>query len=168
MIPIAPLARELRLEGAGSVVIGVGGLVASIALGASPARALVPFAVAAVALAAVQAAIGHRWYVGAVADAGPPDEDATIETPQDTTRRTLVKLSVYVLLVVILLIVGREFGAVLGGLLVGIGLVDLYTSRWAERLAADGETIYRELGSWPFASGRRPLYRRMSASTEAM
>lgn len=140
---------------------------AALLLGASPVRAILPFLVAALALGGVQAFIGHRWYRTEAERAEDPDPGATIEVPGDTMRRTAVKLTLPLGLLALMLLVRPVLGAIIGGVWAGIGAVDLLTSRWAEEREAAGTPVFRELGNSPFSGGRRPLYRRMSASTDA-
>lgn len=156
------------MEGAGHAVLGIAGLVAALLLGASPARAILPFAVAALALGGVQAFVGYRWYRAEAEKAVDPHPAALIEVREDTVRRTMVKLTLPLGLLAIMLLVRPVLGAIIGGVWAGIGVVDLLTSRWAEEREAAGTPVYRELGNSPFSGGRRTLYRRMSADTEAM
>ncbi len=165
MRPIAQVQTELRVEGVGQLAVGVGGLVAALAIGVPTARAVVPFAVAALVLAGVQFAIMTRWLRGEAASAGPPSADAEVELAAHTVRRSLIKLVLF--LGVLVLMVPLGLSGVFGGVVAGIGAVDLGTSLWLDRQeAARGVTVYREVGASPFSGGRRTIYTRpTSAST---
>ncbi|HSJ73630.1 MAG TPA: hypothetical protein VK904_04880 [Miltoncostaeaceae bacterium] len=157
MRPIAPLRTELLVSGAGQLAIGAAGLVAGILLvDSGAARAVVPFAVAAVALAAVSA-LTSRWLRDAEPSAGDPG--ARIETTALTVRRTSVTLALAALAVAVAAVIGGGLAAVLGGVVAGVGAVDLANRAWVRaRERRTGLALYRELGPSPFSSGRRPLY----------
>jgi len=165
MRPIAQVRTELRTDGVGQVVLGVGGLLAALAIGVAPARAVVPFAVAALVLAGVQLAIMTRWLRGEAASAGPPGADAPVEPAGHTVRRSLIKLALF--LGVLVLMVPFGLSGVFGGVVAGIGAVDLGTSFWLDRQEAGRSvTVFREVGTSPFSGGRRAIYTRpTSAST---
>lgn len=159
MRPIARLTTELLASGAGQIAIGLAGLVAGIVLiDAGPARAIVPFAVAALALAGVSV-MTTRW----LRDAEPGDADpaARVEEARLTVRRTGVTLALAALAVIAAAAIAGALAAVLGGVVAGVGAVDLVNRAWVRRRERDtGREIYRELGPSPFSSGRRPLYTR--------
>jgi hypothetical protein len=63
--------------------------------------------------------------------------------------------------VIILLTLSGGIGAVFGGVLAGIGIIDLANlAALRRRQEAGREVVFRELGGSPFAGGRRPLYTR--------
>lgn len=158
MRPIARLETELRMSGIGQSVAGVVALVIALAVGdEGVARVLVPFAAAAVLLAALSA-WSTRWLrAPAIPEAG----GQAVEPSGETVRRSLVILALPVVVLAILVGIAAPVAAVLGGVLVGAGAVDLRNLAWVrERERALGRGIYRELGRSPFAGGRRPLYTR--------
>jgi hypothetical protein len=156
-LPIARLATELRATGLAQAVIGVGGLVAALAVGASPGRALVPFAVAFAVVSAVSA-YASRWMREART---PAAGDAPVEPSSQTLRRCGVGMAVALVAVVAAVAFGEALGAVLGGVVAAAGAVDLRNLAWVRaRERASGEAVFRELGSSPFSGGRRPLYTR--------
>jgi hypothetical protein len=157
--PIARLGTELLVSGAGQVLIGAAGLVAGILLvDSGPARAVVPFVVAALALAAVSA-LTSRWLRAAEASAADPA--TRVETTALTVRRTCVTLGLAALAVAVAALLGGGLAAVLGGVVAGVGAVDLANRAWVrDRERRTGLALYRELGPSPFSSGRRPLYTR--------
>ncbi len=159
MRPIARLGTELLVSGLGQLVVGLAGLVAGLVLvDSGPARAIVPFAAAFVALAAVSA-LTSRW----LRDAEPSEADpgTRIETTALTVRRTSVTLALGALAVAIAALLSGGLAAVLGGVVAGVGAVDLVNRAWVRsRERGGGLTLYRELGPSPFSSGRRPLYTR--------
>jgi hypothetical protein len=156
-MPIAPLARELRITGVAQVVIGVGGLVGALGAGATAGRALVPFAVSFL-LVGLVSGYGSRWLRAAPA---PPAGDAPVEPPAQTLRRCGIAMSMALLAVVAAVAIGGPLGAVLGGVVAAVGAVDLRNLAWIRgREATSGAVVYRELGRSPFSGGRRPLYTR--------
>lgn len=159
MRPIAPLGTELLVSGLGQIVIGVAGLVAGLLLvDSGAARAIVPFAVAFVALAGVSG-LTSRWLRRA--EPSEADPGARIETTALTVRRTGVTLALGALAVAIAALLSGGLAAVLGGVVAGVGAVDLVNRAWVRsRERSSGVAIYRELGPSPFSSGRRPLYTR--------
>jgi len=165
MQPIAQVQRELRVDGIGQLAIGVFGLAAALAIGVSPERALLPFAVAGLAMAGVQFAIMNRWLRREIDSAGPPATGAPLEPSKLTMRRSLIKLALF--FGVLVLMVPFGLSGVFGGVVVGIGAIDFATSVWLGRQEQDrGVTVYREVGASPFSGGRRTIYTRpTSAST---
>jgi hypothetical protein len=157
--PIARLATELLVAGAGQILIGIAGLVAGILLvDSGPARAVVPFAVATVALAIVSG-LTSRWLRAAEPSAADPG--TRVETTALTVRRTCVTLALAALAVAVAALIGGGLAAVLGGVVAGVGAVDLANRACVRaRERRTGLAIYRELGPSPFSSGRRPLYTR--------
>jgi hypothetical protein len=157
--PIARLATELAVTGAGQVAVGVAGLAVGLATeDAGVGRALVPFAVAFAVVAAVSG-YASRW----LRDAEPAGAAAgtRVETTALTVRRSLVGLVVALLAVGVAAVIGGGLAAVLGGVVAAVGAVDLANMRWVRRREAEtGALIFRELGSSPFSGGRRPLYTR--------
>jgi hypothetical protein len=156
--PVARLATELRLSGSGQAAIGFAGLLVAVFAGdVSPARAFVPFAVVMLLIG------GLSWWSTRWMRDGRPvpakDPAARIEGPRDTLRRCLVGLVLAVVAVGLVGAAGAGLAAVLGGVVAAVGAVDLINHRHVRaREEATGEAIYRELGSSPFAAGRRPLY----------
>jgi hypothetical protein len=156
--PIARLGTELLVSGVGQVVIGLLGLLAGLLLIDEPARALVAFAVAFVALAAVSAYTSRWMRAARPGDAAP---DARVEPSSQTVRRTAVALALALVVTGIAAAIGGGLAAVLGGLVAGVGAVDLVNRGWLlSRERETGLALYRELGRSPFSSGRRPLYTR--------
>lgn len=156
--PIARLAIELQVTGIGQLVVGVGGLAGALAINDSPARVLVPYAVVFVFIAAAST-WGSRWM--RAAEPGGAAPGVRVETTGLTVRRCLVGLAVAIVAVVATLLVTGALAAVLGGVVAAVGAVDLVNLAWARgRERETGLALYRELGSSPFSSGRRPLYTR--------
>jgi hypothetical protein len=156
--PIARLGTELLVSGVGQVAIGLAGLVAALLLADSGVRAVVPFAVAFLALAGVSA-LTSRW----LRNAEPSDAEpgARVETTALTVRRVSVTLLLAAAAVAVAAVIGGGLAAVLGGVVAGVGAVDLVNRAWlAGRERRTGLGLYRELGPSPFSSGRRPLYTR--------
>ena len=158
MRPIARLGTELLVSGVGQVVIGLLGLLAGLLLIDEPVRALVAFAVAFVALAAVSC-------VHVALDAGRTPgrrrPGRAVEPSSQTVRRTAVALALALVVTGIAAAIGGGLAAVLGGLVAGVGAVDLVNRAWVlGRERETGLALYRELGRSPFSSGRRPLYTR--------
>ena len=159
MRPIARLETELRASGLIYAVLGAVGLVGSLARDTDAARAVVAFVVAAVILGAVSW-LSTRWL--RAADAAPAAPDAAPVEPSGlTVRRVLVGLSLPLVAVVASIALSAGLAAVLGGVVAGIGAIDLLTlSAVRRRQGRTGGVLYRELGGSPFAGGRRPLYTR--------
>lgn len=159
MRPLASLASELRVSGIGLPLIGVAGLIGGVLTSDDAARAIVPFVLVAVLLGAVQYALGFRWYRSAIAAAPAAPTGAEREPEAQTPTRVSRTLLVYVVLIAGAILTGRGLGAVIGGVVFGVGIVDLYTWRWlVQRQRAGAPIAYREISKSLFASGRRPLY----------
>ena len=155
--PIARLTSELSVTGVGQFALGLA--VLAVALTSSdiePARALVPFVVTFAALSGLSL-YQSRWLKGA--DAPPADPRARVEEPALTTRRSLVGLIPAVIAVAAATLIGPGLGVVLGGVVAGVGVIDLRNRAWVRTRESQlrGE-LYRELGGSPFSSGKRPLY----------
>ncbi len=76
-------------------------------------------------------------------------------------RRTIVAMALPMLAVLVSIALSAGLAAVLGGVVAGLGIVDLANlTALRRRQAAGREVVYRELGGSPFAGGRRPLYTR--------
>ena len=165
--PVARLVTELSVTGVGQLALGLA--VLAVALSATdiePARALVPFAVTFAVLSGLSV-YQSRWMRDAPTP--PADPEARVEEPSLTTRRSLVGLAPAILAVAVGTLVGPGLGVVLGGVVAGVGVIDLRNrARVREREQETGTEIYRELGGSPFSTGRRPLYTRpRNASTLA-
>ncbi len=158
MRPIARLGTELLVSGVGQAVIGVGGLIAGLLLADSAGRALVPWIVAALALAGVSV-LTTRWL--RASEPGDANPAASVETTALTVRRTSLSLALAAAAVVVAAVLGGALAAVFGGVVAGVGAVDLVNRAWVMRREREtGLALYRELGPSPFSSGRRPLYTR--------
>lgn len=159
MRPIARLATELVVSGAGQLAAGIAGLViALVTTDDGAGRAIVPFAVSFLLIGAVSA-YASRWL--REAEPAGAAEGARVEATALTVRRSLVGLAVAILAVAVVALIGGGLAGVLGGVVAGVGAVDLANLSWVRRREAQtGTTIYRELGPSPFSSGRRPLYTR--------
>ena len=146
------------MTGVALPVIGLAGLVGGAATSDAVVRAVVPFLVVALLLAAVQFFVGFRWYQRTIAVAPGAPAGSDYEPPADTRSRVLKTLVIYVVLVGGAILTGRGLGAVIGGVVFGVGAVDLYTSRWLNQRTTKGApTVFRETSNGLFASGRRPL-----------
>ena len=159
MRPIARLDIELRASGTLALAIGAAGLVGALGRGSDPARAVLAFVVAAAILAAIST-VGTRFLRSS--DRLPPAaQGVLVEPPSQTMRRTVVAMTLPMVAVLALIALSGGVAAVIGGVVAGIGLVDLANlTALRRRQAAGREVIYRELGGSPFAGGRRPLYTR--------
>jgi hypothetical protein len=157
--PIARLATELRITGAGQLAVGLAGLVVSLlTTDVGPGRIVVPFAVAFLLVGALSMR-ASRWMREADTPAAAPD--VRVESAGLTLRRCLVALIVPVIPVAAAVAIGGGLGAVLGGIVAAVGAIDLRSLGWVRGRERElGRGLYRELGPSPFSSGRRPLYTR--------
>jgi hypothetical protein len=157
--PIARLDVELRASALLALSIAAAGLFGAFGRGADPARAIVGFAVAAI-LIGIVSHVGTRFL--RTGERFPRAADGVlIEHPAQTMRRTIVGMVLPMLVVIVLLAVSGGTGAVFGGVLAGIGIIDLANLAVLRRRQAAGrEVVFRELGGSPFAGGRRPIYTR--------
>jgi len=157
--PLAPLRTELAISGAGSLLVGLGGLAGALALGDEPARALVPFVVVAALMALVQYLSGFAWVRRTVGEAPRAPEGAPLETRGATLRRALIAMAVIAGAVAVTLAYRSELAAIVGGVAAGVGAIDTIASRWVgSRELATGATMLRESAASPIAAGRRPVY----------
>lgn len=166
--PIARLATELRITGAGQLAIGIAGLIVPVYTSdISPVRMLVPFVVVLLLIGGLSL-YNTGWLRRDQSAGGAPA--ARVESSSDTVRRSLVGLALAVVAVALVGAFGPPLAAVLGGVVAAVGAVDLYNHRAIrDREEASGEAVYRELGRSPFSPGRRPLYTRpLRDSTLAM
>lgn len=159
MRPIARLDVELRASGTLSLAVGAAGLFAALGRGTDAARAVVAFLVVTAILAAIST-VATRFLRSR--DRLPaPAQGVLVEPPSQTMRRTVVSMALPAVAVLASIALSAGLAAVLGGVLVGIGIVDLANlAALRRRQAAGREVVYRELGGSPFAGGRRPLYTR--------
>jgi hypothetical protein len=157
--PIARLALELRLTGSGLVALGIACLIVAAASGdIGLARLAVPFLVAFAAVGGFSL-YNSRWMRSAARpDAAP---GARVEAPRLTMRRVLVSLVLPLIAVGVAAALGPGLAVVMGGVVAGVGAVDIRNFRWVrERERHEGDVLFRELGGSPFAGGKRPLYTR--------
>ncbi len=100
-----------------------------------------------------------RWLPRAprpAASAGTRVEEARL-----TVRRVLISLVLPLIAVAVAAALGPGLAVVMGGVVAGVGAVDIRNFRWVrERERAGDDLIFRELGGSPFAGGKRPLYTR--------
>jgi hypothetical protein len=157
--PIARLALELRITGSGLLALGVALLIVAAASGdVGPARLAVPFVVAFVAVGGFSL-YNSRWLRAAPRPA--PAAGVRIEEPRLTVRRMLISLILPLIAVGVAAALGPGLAVVMGGVVAGVGAVDMRNFRWLrERERAEGAEVFRELGGSPFAGGKRPLYTR--------
>ena len=162
--PIARLATELRVSGIGQFALGFACLAAALsASDLPPARAIVPFVVAFVAVGALSVR-GSRWMRSATTPPAAPD--LAVEEPGLTIRRTLVGLAVALLAVAVTSALGPGLSVVLGGVVAAAGAVDIRNYNWARgREAALGADLFRQTGRSPLAGGRRALYTRPTSES---
>lgn len=153
---LARLSSELRVSGLGQFALGLACLVVGTTSGdVSAVRVAVPFVVAFAAMAGVSVYVS-RGLRSAPAAAAP--QDARVEDARVTTRRSLLKLAVGLFLVGLATSLGPAAAAVFGGLLSGVGAVELRDYQWlTAREKASGEELHREVGRPPFR-GSRTLY----------
>lgn len=164
---LARLSAELRTTGLGQFALGLACLVAALTgSDLEPVRAVVPFLVAFVVMGALSL-YGSRWL--RLVQTLPVPADARVEEPGATTRRSLVKVAVGLVLVAFAVSLGPAFAVVFGGLLCGVGTSELRDYTWLrDRENADGREILRELGRFSLSGGARSLYTRpLSESTLA-
>ncbi len=153
---LARLSSELRVSGLGQFALGLACLVVGTTSGDTEAvRVAVPFVVAFAAMAGVSLYVS-RGLRGATAATAP--QDARVEDASVTTRRSLLKLAVGLFLVGVATSLGPATAAVFGGLLAGVGAVQLRDYQWlTAREKASGQELHREVGLPPFR-GSRTLY----------
>jgi hypothetical protein len=164
---IARLSTELRVTGLGQFALGLACLVAALTgSDLEPVRAVIPFLVAFAVMGAFSV-YGSRWL--RLAEILPAPGDARVEEHSATTRRSLVKVAVGLLLTALAVSLGPVFAVVFGGLLCAVGTAELRDYTWLrDRENASGREILRELGRFPLAGGGRSLYTRpLSESTLA-
>jgi hypothetical protein len=164
---VARLSSELKVTGLGQFALGLSCLVAALTgSDLEPVRAVVPFLVAFVVMGAFSL-YGSRWL--RLAETHPVPAGTPVEDPAATTRRSLVKVAVGLLLVALAVSLGPVFAVVFGGLLCSVGTAELRDYQWLrDRETASGREILRELGRFPLAGGGRSLYTRpLSESTLA-
>ncbi len=157
--PIARLLLELRVTGTGQAGLGLACLFVALAGTDIPrVRAILPFIVAFVAVGGFSL-YNARWLQTAdMTDAAP---GVRVEERSLTIRRTLITLVLPLIAVGVVSVLSIGLAVVLGGIVAGVGAVDLRNFIWVrDREAADQVTIYRELGKSPFSSGKRPVYTR--------
>ena len=153
---LARLSSELRVSGLGQFALGLACLVVGTTSGdVSWVRVSVPFIVAFAAMAGVSLYVSRGLRT---APAAPAPPQARVEEPAATTRRSLLKLAVGLFLVGVATSLGPATAAVFGGLLAGVGAVQLRDYQWlTAREKASGQEIHREVGRPPFR-GSRALY----------
>jgi hypothetical protein len=157
--PIARLDVELRASALLALCIAAAGLFGAIGRGTEAGRAIVGFAVAAILFGIVSHVATRFLRTGERLPRAA--EGVLIEHPAQTMRRTIVGMALPMLAVIVLLAVSGGTGAVFGGVLAGIGVIDLANlAALRRRQAAGREVVFRELGGSPLAGGRRPLYTR--------
>ena len=156
--PIARLALELRITGSFLVALGVACLLVAATVGIAPVRLIVPFAVAFVAVGAFSLR-NSRWLRAAPRPAAV--NGVRIEERSHTARRVLVSLVLPLIAVGVAASLGPGLAVVMGAIVAGVGAVDIRNFLWVRELErSEGDEIFRELGSSPFAGGKRPLYTR--------
>ncbi len=162
--PIARLTTELRVSGLGQFALGLSCLVVALtASDLSAIRAIVPFAVAALVMGALSL-YGSRWLRLVELLAAP--SDAAVEASLTTTRRSLAKVAVALVLVALAVSLGPAFAAVFGGMLCAVGAVQLRDYGWLrDRERALGREIHRELGRFGLGAGGRALYTRPTSES---
>jgi len=157
--PIARLLLELRVTGTGQAALGIAILFVALAGTDIPrARAILPFIVAFVAVGAFSF-YNARWLRGAPMP--PAASGVRVEERNLTIRRTVITLVLPLIAVGVVSVLSIGLAVVLGGILAGVGAVDLRNFIWVrDREGTTGQAIYRELGKSPFSGGKRPLYTR--------
>lgn len=163
--PLARLVTELKYSGLGQFALGLACLVVALTSSDLDAvRAVVPFFVAFAAMTAFSLQ-ASRWM--RAAEVHPAPAGASLEEEPATRRRAMVKLVIALVLVGLAVSLGPVTGAVFGGLIAAVGVVELRDHTWVrDREAASGVAILREVGRMPLSGGGRALYTRpLSAST---
>lgn len=155
--PIARLLLELRVTGTGQAALGLACLfVALAARNIPPVGAILPFVVAFLAVGGFSL-YNARWL--RTAPTPPAATGVRVEERNLTLRRTLISLIPPLVAVAVVSFLSIALAVVLGGVIAGVGAVDLRNFIWVrDRESEGGAEIYRELGPSPFSSGRRPLY----------
>ena len=157
--PIARLTTELRVTGLGQFALGLACLV--VALTSSdlrPVRAIVPFAIAFVAVGAVSA-YGSRWMRTAATPPAP--DDAVVEPHALTVRRGVMKAAVALLVVALAVASGPVLGVVFGGIVAAAGAAEIRDYTWlSAREKSLRREIHAERGRFPLVGGTRALYTR--------
>jgi hypothetical protein len=158
---VARLATELTTSGAGYVVLGLTGLVGALLRADRPGRAIIPFLVVAVVLAVAQYRLGFGRMRRAAGEAPHPPQAVAEEARRATVRRVLLSLILIAAAIAVsIAVLEGVTAAIVGGVSVGVGVVDLAAGRWVLGRQREGVTLLREVGGPPFAGGRRPLYTR--------
>lgn len=162
-VPVAsPITRDLAIDGGGLVAVGVAGVVAaSVLVGGGPARAIVPFIIVSLVFGFAQVVVSGGWLRNAVTHA-PPAPSGLVDEPRDVTiRRAGLPTLVALVLVALALYAWVQFAALLAGVAFAAGAADLRSRSWIARFEAhDDVTVLRESAALPFATARKPLWRR--------
>jgi hypothetical protein len=151
--------HELGITGVGQLAVGLAVLAAGLsATDIDAVRLIVPFAVVLLLVCGLSH-YATRWMRRD--DLPPVEPAATVEQPSDTTRRSLIGMAPAILAVLICTLIAPGLAVILGGVVAGVGLIDLRNRAWAQaREREDGVELLRQLGRSPFAAGRRPVYTR--------
>ncbi|MCU0308194.1 MAG: hypothetical protein MUE51_10605 [Thermoleophilia bacterium] len=165
MRSLAPIVDELRLTGAGALVVGLAGLAATIARRADePARVVIPFLVVALAVGAATTIVGATWLRRAIPQAPPPPQGSPMEPAGRTRLRCILASVIVAVLMVVAVILAPGLAAILAGAAAGSGATDLRTALWVGRVQRDdGVEVLRAAATSPFAGSRRPVYARPAA-----
>lgn len=154
---LARLSSELRVSGLGQFALGVACLVVGVTSGeVAWIRVTVPFIVAFAAMAGVSLWISRSLRAAPLTDV---PGDARVEDASSTTRRSFFKLLIGVFLVGLATSLGAVTAAVFGGLLAGVGAIELRDHQWLVRREQEtGRELLREVGGVPLRGGSRVLY----------
>ena len=157
--PIARLLLELRVTGIGQAALGLAILFVAVAgTDVPPARAILPFIVAFIAVGGFSYYNAKWLHSAATPEAAP---GVRVEERNLTLRRTLLTLVPPVIAIGVVSVLSIPLAVVLAGVVTGVGAVDLRNFIWIRQQESErGVEIYRELGKSLFSSGRRPLYTR--------
>jgi len=154
---LARLSSELRVSGLGQFALGLACLVVGVtSRDVAWVRVTVPFIITFAAMAVASLWISRSLRAAPSADvpSGTRVEDASA-----TTRRSFLKLLVGVFLVGLATSLGPVVAALFGGLLSGVGAVELRDYQWVlGRERESGRELLREVGRLPLAPGARTLY----------
>lgn len=162
--PLARLATELKVSGLGQFALGLSCLVVALTgSDLAPARAIVPFAVAAAAMGGFSI-YASRWLRMTTTLAAP--DGARVEDASTTIRRSLIKVAIALVLVGLAASLGPAFAAVFGGMLSAVGAVELRDYTWLrDRERATGHELLRELNRFALSGGGRALYTRPTSES---